>query len=319
MGINNKKGTSSAVILVGLIVAVIVIIEILPYLSEAFGIFTPPQPAGLPVTQGVAISSLNVPSTVSPGTNFDANFLIANNINGKAANNIKLCLDSLGLFNIVSSPNSPGNPQQCTTISNLFTGGTIPEVFTLNAPSNGNYENIPYTQLLGYFLDYSYSASAAQSVEFVSQNAYTGNSYPAPPSGSFGNTAGPVSITTVATQPSVYNTAMNLELSLTNVGSGILLGQVQVEVSIDPSVLALPQGAFGLKQINSTTFEGNISLGVSGATLTLPLGLNAAEQATVSSQGIPYLLSNVHIAIAYSYEIDGYLPITLNVQKYFVQ
>ncbi|MCL5101068.1 MAG: hypothetical protein M1348_00450 [Candidatus Parvarchaeota archaeon] len=320
MGLTTKKGASSALMLVGFIVAIIIIIEVLPYASEALGIFSPPQPAGLQVTQGVAVYSIDTPSSVSPSTNFNVNFLVKNNINGKPASNIKLCLDNLGLFKLVTSPNMQGGqPQQCTIISTLFTGGSLPEYFTLLAPSNSYYANIPYTPNLGYFLDYSYSASAAQSLEFVSQTAYSSNNYPAPSYGSFDNTAGPISITTTATQPAIYNTAMNLQLNLANVGNGIVLGQVQVTVSINPSVLSMSQGSLGLTQLNSTTFRGNFSLGVSGLTLTLPLTLNSTRQSAALSAGVPYLSSNVHVAISYTYEIDGYFPVSLNVQKYFVQ
>jgi hypothetical protein len=232
-------------------------------------------------------------------------------------------LDNIGIFT-VSGPTSNGKPQQCIKILGLFTGGSVQEIFSLTAPSSGSYQNIPYTQLLGYFLNYSYYASASQSLEFASQESVNNNNYATPVYGSFGNTAGPVSITTSASQPAVYGTAAQVQLTLANVGTGIVLGLVQVNVSFDSSMINLAPGsgftAYYYKNNGTTSsnlFTGSINLGASGATLTLPMVLNPTEQTSLNSQGIPYVSSNMQISIAYEYEQDGFFPLGLGVQNYY--
>jgi hypothetical protein len=324
--INGKKGQGSGLLfLVGIVVAVIVVIMLLPYISSALGIFNPSS-QNLPITQGIAVSSIQYPSSVSPSTTFDVNFLIVNNINGHSANNINFCLDNVGIFTIQSSPNDNGKPQQCTSISNLFAGGSVPETFALEVPSNHDYENIPYAQLLGYFVNYSYSATASQSLEFSSQSAYNSNSYPAPTFGSFGNTAGPVSITTSATQPVIYGAAAQMQLLLVNVGNGIIIGPVNVNVTMNPSLIDMGIGSYGFSPfvypnstVSSNIYTGQIDVGASGTTVTLPISLASSEQSQLTSNGVPYLSTNVQVSIAYEYEQDGFFQIDFNVQNFYIK
>lgn len=315
-----RKGASALVTLVLLVVMGIVIIEILPYISEALGIFST-QP-NLPVTQGVVVSSVQYPSSVASGTTFDVNFKVANNINGKSATNINLCLDNVGIFTIKSSPGS-STPQQCTLIPSLFAGFSLPETFVIVAPSNNAYENIPYAQLLGYFINYSYSSQASQSVEFVSQDAYNSNDYPAP-SGVFGTNAGPISIGFSLSQPTIYGADADAELILSNVGNGIIIGPLQVNVSMDSSLINITQGSFGFNPIiysNGTIVfvDDDVILGSSATTLSLPIDLNQNELLQLTNNGVPYLSSNVHVSISYEYEQDGFFNIQLDTQNYNIK
>lgn len=312
MKLNGSKGQSKATtFLLGLVAFVSIALVVgmsLPYITAALGLNFNQQ--NLPITQGIVVSSVQYPSSISPSTNFNVNFLIANNINGKSASNINLCLDNLGLF--ISQKTN------CTKIPSLFAGGTVPETFSLSTPSNSYYENVPYTQLLGYFINYSYNTEASQSLEFVSQETYNANSYPTPTFGSFGNTAGPVSIISSAQQPLIYGAAAQLQLTLSNVGDGIVIGPVKVNVSMDPSLLDMA-GALGFSAISSGVYGGEINLGSAGTTVTLPITLASSEQSTLSSNGIPYVSSDIKISISYEYEQNGFFPISFNVQNYYLK
>ncbi len=315
-----KNGQNTGLVLIGIIVVIVIVIILLPYISSDLGIFSTTAPPP-PITQGVTVSSVQYTSSVSPATQFDVSFTISNNIDGKGATSIDLCLDNLGIFNITSSPNQKtSTPQECTNIPTLFAGGSVLEVFRLSSPSNGAYQNIPYTQLLGYYINYSYQAAASQSLEFVSQQAYSSTNYPAPSLSSYGNTAGPVSISTSASLPAVYGTAAQVLLGLTNVGTGIILGSVNVTITMNSSEVNMTQGLFGFNSVqhsNGTiTFSGAVSVGTGSTTLTLPISLNQNEEATLSADSVPYFLSAMQIGISYNYLENGFFPVTLKVLSY---
>ncbi len=318
----NRKGQNSLLVLVVIVVAVIVVIMLLPYISSTLGIFntTPNEP----ITQGVMVSSVQYPTSVSQSTSFDVNFVISNNINGKGANNINLCLDNLGIFTVASGPG--GKAQQCTRINSLFAGGSIPETFSLDAPPNSYYQNIPYEQLLGYFINYSYNAQASQSLEFASQSAYNAKDYSTPTIGSFGNTAGPVSIVTSAVQPVIYGAAAQLELDLANAGTGIVIGPVKVNVTMNPALVDMGTGSFGFVPftyangtVSTSIYTGLVNLGVTGTTVTLPVSLTSTEQSKLTSNGVPYVSTNLRMSIAYEYEEDGFFTVQFNVENYYVR
>ena len=319
----NKRGAASNSILVfvGIVIFIIIIVMLLPYISSGLGLFTsggsPP-----PATQGVIVSAIRTPGSVSPSTRFDVVFTVYNNINGKGATDINLCLDNLGLFAVVSSPNQIGAPQDCTQIPILFAGGSIPETFALESPADAAYENIPYTQQLGYFLNYSYQASASQSTEFVSQQAYNSNNYPYVSSASYGNTAGPVSITTLLSSPAIYGSAAQVSLSLANAGTGIILGEVNVNISMDSAYINMTQPPAGFTYEHSYSngtviFSGKMLVGAGPAFVILPVSLNQTKLSTLSANGVPYLASNIHVSISYNYEESAFFPITFNVQNYY--
>lgn len=320
----NKRGeaSNSILVFVGIVVFIIIIVMLLPYISSALGLFnsggTPP-----PATQGVIVSAIRTPGSVSPATKFDVVFTVYNNINGKGATDINLCLDNIGLFTVVSSPNQNGAPQSCTQIPVLFAGGSIPETFSLESPADSAYENIPYAQQLGYFLNYSYQASASQSAEFVSQQAYNSNNYPYASSASYGNTAGPVSITTLLSAPAIYGSAAQVSLSLANSGTGIILGEVNVNISMDSTYINMTQPPAGFTYEHTysngtVVFSGKMLVGASSTFIILPISLNQTKLNALSADGVPYLSSNIHISISYNYEESGFFPLAFNVQTYYI-
>ncbi len=96
----NKKGASGSGIAAGVIVLVIIIILFLygPYLLNSIGFSPVPTATSLNHTVAVGVLSVNAPAKVSPSSTFGATFLIANNLNGKAARNIYFCLDNPDLY-----------------------------------------------------------------------------------------------------------------------------------------------------------------------------------------------------------------------------
>ena len=315
-----KRGQNAGVVFVGIIVVIVLVIIFLPYISADLGIFstagTPP-----PVTQGVVVSSVGYTSSVSPNTQFDVSFTISNNIDGKGATSIDLCMDNLGLFTIASSPNQPSSgPQECVDIPTLFAGGSVLEVFRLASPTNGEYENIPYVQEIGYYINYSYAASASQSLEFASEQAYSSRNYPVPSFSSYGNTAGPVSIETSAQLPAVYGTAAEVSLGLDNVGTGIVLGPVDINITMNSSEINMTQGLPGFtshQYANGTVrFSGSLSVGQGTTTATLPIALSSKEDSALSAGNIPYFLSNMQVSISYSYLENGFFRVALKVESY---
>ncbi len=315
MHIYDKKGATSLslLIVVAFIVIVLIVLLSLPSISIDLNLFsTAPK---LNITQGVAVSSISAPSSVSPSSFFNINMYVSNNINGKAASNINLCLDNVGIFTVTSA-------QSCIRIPNMFSGSRIPETFSLHTPPNNAYGNIPYTQIIGYYLNYSYSASASQSFEFISQQAYNNGNYPPPSLSSFGNTAGPISIFTSAQQPQIYGSTAQAELILSNVGDGIVLGPVHVSISMDSNQIEVSPDIFGFttqKYANGTTiFTGSLPISTTTENITIPIVLNPTKESSLSSSGVPYFSANMQISISYSYEVDGFMPVKLNVVNYFV-
>ena len=297
-----------------------IVIILLPYISSDLGIFNS-SPTPPPITQGVTASPIQYTSSVSPSTDFDVSFSITNNIDGKGATGIDFCLDNLGIFTIVSSPSQlSSGPQECVSIPTLFAGGSVLETFRLSSPSDSAYQNIPYTQLLAYYINYSYRAGASQSLEFVSQQAYSSGDYPAPSLSSYGNTAGPVSITTSAQLPAVYGTAAQISLALINAGTGMVLGPVNVNITMNSSEINMSQGLFGFtahQHANGTvTFSGSLSVGTSSTSVTLPLSLGQNEESLLSSNSVPYFLSAMQVSISYDYLENGFFPVTLKVESY---
>ncbi len=309
----NLKGSSgaSAVAVVAFIVIIVIVFISLPSVSTDLNLFS--AAPKLNATQGVAVSSVNAPASVSPSSSFNINIYIANNIHGKAATNVNLCLDNIGIFTV--TPSIP-----CINIPSMVSGFTTPETFSLTAPASDAYGNIPYTQIIGYYLNYSYSASSSQSFEFVSQKEYNSGTYPPPSLSTFG-TAGPISIFTSAEQPQTYGSTAQAQLILSNVGEGIILGPIQISISTNSSQIDVSPGIFGFSSYtyaNKTmVFTGSLPVSLTTENITIPIILNPAEERYLNSTGVPYFSADMHVSISYSYEINGIMPIKLNVINYF--
>lgn len=317
-----KKGAGGGTLLLVAFIMVIAVLLFLyaPTILSAIGLYSTAYSG--PQTQGVVVSSVSSPSSVSPSTNFAVTLYVSNNVNGQDANNIELCLDNLGFFSVASSPNEVSGPSPCTKIPNLLTGGTFPETYSLSAPSSGAYANIPYSQDLGYYIEYSYGSSAAQTLEFVSQNAFNSNDYPAVQTSSFHNTAGPVNITTIAV-PVIYGNDVQLQLGLIADPNGFVSGPVHINVSMPSNDFNLTNArTLGFDLVRSypngtVVYNTSVFLGSSGANLVLPISLSPQELQTLSSSSIPYLTGNIEISTSYTYEQNGFVPISLNIVQYY--
>ncbi|MCL5009743.1 MAG: hypothetical protein M1433_02065 [Candidatus Parvarchaeota archaeon] len=311
----SKKGVSALIVIVGFVALIIVIIELIPYFAIIDGYFsTAPK---LNYTQGVAVSFINVPASESPSSIFALSMQVTSNNRGAPASNVNLCLDNIGLFTLKST--SP-----CINIPTMFAGDSIPETFYLESPSNSEYANIPYEQQIGYYLNYSYSASSSQSLQFVSQQEYNSGSYSSLPLSlaSFG-TGGPISIFMSAQQPIIYGSTGQVQLILSNVGDGIVLGPVSVAISMNSNSIEVSPGLFGFtsnKYSNGTVvYSGNLPVGSTTENITIPVILNPTLESSLLSENTPYISpANIYVSISYSYEIDGFVPIRFNVQNYFI-
>ena len=277
----------------------------------AFLYFTySPGPSPLPITEGVLVN-YSYPNLISPSSSFSINFRVSNNLAGNSAKNINLCLDDLGLFSVSSS-------SHCVGIPSLFAGGVLSESFSLTSPSVGEYGNIPYTQDIGYFVNFSYTSSATQSVIFASQNTLSSGA--TIPSTSFSRTAGPVAVATSVT-PVAYGNDALLQLILDNVGNGIVLGPVAMNISMNSAFINIttpPDGAKVFSYPNGTTvFSFLLNLGTSSLTMEMPIGLSPAEMSGLTSTSAPYSPPfDVHVALSYNYEEDGFFPIYLSAETY---
>ncbi|MCL4362322.1 MAG: hypothetical protein OH338_03080 [Candidatus Parvarchaeota archaeon] len=327
----NKKGANGSGIAAGVIVLVIIVILFLygPYLLNSLGFSPVPTATSLNHTVAVGVISVNAPAKVSPSSTFGATFLVANNLNGKAASNIYFCLDNLGLFTILSSPEtSSPNPNgnaitsgRCVSIPSLATGDILSEGFTFSAPPANAYGNIQYSQNLGYYLNFSYVATASQQLEFVSQSASTNGNYPAPVTQPSDVTAGPIYFSSSSSQPVVYGQDIELGLSLNNVGSGVPIGNTQINIILNSSIINITDASalgFTVKQFSNGTamFSKTIVIGPTGASIELPISLSTSEFSKLSGSSIPYIQANMHFSVSYSYEEEGYFPVGLYIEPY---
>ncbi|MCL4372460.1 hypothetical protein M1384_00115 [Candidatus Parvarchaeota archaeon] len=327
----NKKGSSGSGIATGVFVLVIVIILFLygPYLLNSIGISSVPSATSLGHTVAVGVLSVNAPARVSPSSTFGTTFLIANNLNGNAARNIYFCLDNLGLFSILSSPEtSSPNPNgnaitsgRCVSISSLATGDILSEGFTLSAPPVNTYGNIQYSQNIGYYLNFSYVSTASQQLEFTSQSASTSGNYPPPVTQPSGVTAGPIDLSSSSSQPVVYGQDIQLGISLNNVGTGIPIGNTQITIYMNSSVINITAAnnlGFSIKSFPNGTavFSKAITISSTGASIELPISLSANEESKLSSLNIPYIQADMRFTVSYSYEQEGYFPVGLYIEPY---
>lgn len=327
----NKKGASGG-IAGGVSILVVLVILFLygPYLLNTIGLSAVPSSTSLNHTVAVGVVSVNMPAKVSPSSTFGATFLIANNLNGKAASNIYFCLDNLGLFAILSSPEtvspvSGGNAitsGRCVTISSLATGDILSEGFTLSAPPSSTYGNIQYSQNLGYYLNFSYVATASQQLEFVSQSASTSGGYPAPVTQISDTTAGPISISSSSSQPVVYGQDIQLNIQLSNAGGGTPVGNTTISIYADNglNVTSAKALGFSVKTFSNGTsvFSKQITISSSGASLELPISLSSAQYSRLVNSNVPYLLEGIHFSVSYSYELEGYVPVGLYINPYSI-
>ncbi len=304
---NNKgAGTFSVLVIIGFIV---VIFFMWPSIGPYLGI-TPIKTTTVPPTEGVVASGITYPSSITPQSTFGVSFLLQNNLNGKVASDIHLCLDNMGLFTL-----SSGN--RCLTVPSLFAGGVLSESYTLNSPPVSAYGNIPYVQTLGYYINFSYASSSVQSLQFVSSNP--SGTIPFPQTNSFDTTAGPLSITSSAQQPVVYGQDAQLNLNLKNVGNGIVIGLVNIVISMNSSLINMTSasnyGFVPTTYANGTVaFSASRYLGQTGLSLILPVVLNSKEESKLSTSGVPYITSNINFHISYAYEEDGFFDIKLLTQ-----
>jgi len=327
----NRKGVNGSGIAGGVVVLVIIIILFLygPYLLNSLGLSPVPTSNSLNHTVAVGVLSVNAPVKVSPSSTFGAVFLVANNLNGKAASNIYFCLDNLGLFTILSSPEtSSPNPNgnaitsgRCVSIPSLATGDILSEGFTLLAPAANTYGNIQYSQNLGYYLNFSYIATASQQLEFVSQTASTSSNYPAPVTQPSGVTAGPISFSSSSSQPVTYGQDIELGLSLNNVGTGVPIGNTQINIALNSSIINITDAnalGFTVKSFSNgtATFSKTITIGPTGASIELPIALSMGEYNKLTGSSIPYIQANIHFSVSYSYEEEGYFPVGLYITPY---
>ena len=321
--LNDRFGrrAQAGTFLIGFVIVIILAFLFLPYISYNIGLVSPPN-AG-PITQGIKISSVNYPSSVSPSSTFGLSFFIANNLNGMSARNINFCLDDIGLFTISSSPAGGFSNGRCIRIPSLFAGGVIGESYSLVSPSNSNYANIPYTQDIGYYINYSYSSTASQEVEFVSSQSSSSGSFPSPPVSVSSRTAGPISINTSISEPIVYGNDGALSISFSNTGTGVVFGYLSFNMTMNSSQMEIPSAStYGLTEVRLSSgmvlYSGSVFIGSGVASLTFPVGLNGAKASQLSSSGTPYYIPDIKIAMSYEYEQDGFFPISLLSEKYFI-
>ncbi|MCL5106657.1 MAG: hypothetical protein M1322_00850 [Candidatus Parvarchaeota archaeon] len=327
----DNKGASGSGIVAGVMVLVLIVILFVygPYLLNVIGLSPVPSATSLNHTTAVGVISINAPSKVSPSSNFGVTFLVANNLNGKSASNIYFCLDNLGLFQILSSPaTSSPNPNgnaitsgRCVNIPSLATGDILSEGFTFAAPSSNLYGNIQYSQNVGYYLNFSYVASASQQLQFVSQSASTSGNYPPPVTQTSGVTAGPISISSSSSQPVVYGEDIQLGLSLNNIGIGIPIGNTELTISLNSSIINITAAnalGFTVKSFPNGTavFSKSLTISSTGASIELPIALSANEYNKLSASNIPYVQPAIYFTVSYSYEQSGYFPIGLYIEPY---
>ena len=327
----DKKGSSGSSIAGGVFVLVIILILVLygPLLLNKLGVSVVPSATSLNHTVALGVISISAPSTVSPSSTFGATFLVANNLNGKAASNIYFCLDNLGLMTIVSSPEtSSPNPNgnaitsgRCVSIPSLASGDILSEGFTLSAPPASAYGNIQYSQNVGYYLNFSYVTTATQQLEFVSQSASSSGNYPAPITQVSSVTAGPVMISTSSSQPVTYGEDIELGLSLNNFGIGTPLGNTEINISFNSSIINISAASalgFTFKSFPNGTavLSKSVTISSSGASIELPISLSPSEYNKLTGSSIPYIQSDMHFSVSYSYEQEGYFPIGLYIEPY---
>jgi len=327
----NKIGSSGSGIAGGVVVLAIIIVLIFygPLLLNKLGVSVVPLSTSLNHTSALGVISISAPSTVSPSSTFGATFLIANNLNGKSASNIYFCLDNLGLMKIVSSPEtSTPNPNgnaltsgRGISIPSLASGDILSEGFTLSAPPAAEYGNIQYSQNIGYYLNFSYVSTATQQFEFVSQSASSSGNYPPPISQASSVTAGPVIISTSSSQPVIYGEDIELGLSLNNFGIGTPLGNTEIHILFNSSIINISAASslgFTFNSFPNGTAElsKSVTISSSGASLELPVSLSPGEYSKLISSSIPYIQSNMHFSVSYSYEQEGYFPIGLYIEPY---
>ncbi len=305
----NKKGQNALLVLIVIGVFIVVIFFVLPSFLNAGS-----SRYNGPLSQGVIVSAVDIPSQVSAGSTFVATFSISNNLNGNNANNVLFCLDDLGL--VANTSNT------CLSILSLASGSTLPEKFFLKAPSASQYGNIPYAQYIGYYLTFSYSTGAQQSVEFASSSS---TSYPAPSLSSSGQTAGPLEISsTTQSQPVLYGSGGQLAdgqfiVSLNDIGNGIILGNATVYITIEKAIVNFVNVPTEFKLVNSTsltdTYSINQTVGANTAQLpALTFTLNNTEYNYLTSNSIPYVSSQIQMSVSYTYEEDGFYPVSFDTQ-----
>lgn len=330
LNMTNKKGASKAITGGFLLVIIIGLFIFGPALLKMVGVSVVPSPTSLNNTMALGVISINSPAKVSPSSAFGVTFLIANNVNYKASN-IYFCLDNLGLFTILSSPqvSSPvpgGNAitsGRCVNIPSLTTGGIISEGFTLSVPPASAYGNIQYSQNIGYYLNFSYKGGASQQLEFVSQSASSSGSYQPPITQAVGVTNGPISISSSSSQPVIYGQDIELTLNLNNVGLGAPIGNVKLLVYLNSSTLNVTDAGalgFSVTSFNNGTeiLSKEVSIGPAGASITLPVGLSPSESSRLSASNLPDSIHNLKFKISYSYEQEGYFPIGLYISPYSI-
>lgn len=328
----NKKAANSSII-GGVFVLMIIIVAVLysSVILSDLGISVVPSASSLNHTIAVGVISVNYPPKVSPSSKFGVTFLVANNLNGKSASNLFFCLDNLGLFTIDSSPQeSSPNPNgnaitsgRCVNIPSLATGSILSEGFTLSAPAINTYANMQYSPNLAYYLNFSYVGSALQQLEFVSPSASGSGSYPAPSTQASGVTAGPIEISSSSSQPIIYGQDIELTININNIGLGTPVGNANLSIYLNSSIFTVTgANALGLKTTlfsNGTeVIYGPVSVGPTGASITLPIALNSSEASKLSSFNIPVFTDSLSFKVAYSYEQEGFIPIGLYVSSYSI-
>ncbi len=327
----NKKGAAGGSIAGGVVILVIIVILFLygPVLLNDMGLGVVPSVVSLNHTVAVGVLSISAPASVSPSSSFGLTFQVANNLNGKAASNIYFCLDNLGLFTITSSPEtsspvSNGNAitsGRCVSIPSLATGDILSETYSILAPKSSEYGNIQYSQNIGYYLNFSYVATASQQLEFASPSAITSGNYPAPSLQPTSTTAGPIAISSSSSQPVAYGEDIELGLSLNNIGAGDPLGSTEITISMDTSIVNITgAGNLGFT-VNSfsngtTVFSKSVTISSTGLLIELPIALSPKEESALSSSNVPYITSNINIEVSYSYEEEGYVPVGLYIEPY---
>ncbi len=327
----NRKGASGIIAGVFLLIIIVILFLYGPVMLNYIGLSPVPSATHLNNTVAVGVISVNYPAKVSPSSTFGMTFLVANNLNGNSASNIFFCLDNLGLFTVLSSPqeSSPvpsGNAitsGRCIKIPSLATGSILSEGYTLSAPPASSYGNIQYSQNLGYYINFSYVGSASQQLEFASQSAINSGSYPPPSDQTSGVTAGPIEILSSSSQPVAYGQDIELTINLENIGLGSPMGSANLSILMNGSILSVTgANALGLKV---TKFSNGtevlytpVSIGPTGATITLPIALNPSIVSKLSSSSDQIFTDDISFKVAYSYQQEGYIPIGLYISPYSV-
>jgi hypothetical protein len=306
---SSRFGQAGAAFLV-IILVIIAVIVALPY----FGTLSFGGGYSGPLVQGVIVSSAGVPSSITPSSSFGVTFSVSNNFRGSNANDIELCLDNLGILT--------NQTPSCVPLGLMFPGETVPETFILRSPPNGFYGNVPYTQDIGYYLKYAYESGSSQYIEFASQQSINSGSFATPSFQSASATAGPVAInSTVAQQPLLYGTTAQLLISINNIGTGVVLGSVGFNITMNSSLIQIPSpSSFSLKEHTLSngivSYTGSAQISGGTFTITLPVALSSGEASLLSSSSVPYLSFPVHLSTNYTYEEDAFYPVTLGIQNY---